>query len=371
MPLEFQTAPAVETAAVPAPKRPALFSRETVGTKDRMAFTEQLSLLLETGMPLHGALQALAQQATPAMRSIIEALKEDVEGGHRFSEALGKHPELFSTTYVNLVGASEGGGFMYEVLEQLLAEEQQSEKLRRTMSSALSYPLFLSGFSVLVVVFILVVVFPKFGDMFARIEDQLPATTLALMWLSDVLRIYWWQCLAAIGAVIYAVMRWMRTPAGIARIDRWKLGIPFLRDIFVQLYLTQSLRVMSLSLSHGVSIMDTLESCKEVVSNSQFRSMLKSVEQTVRDGGQISTGFRDTPFVPDLVKQMLTTAEAAGSLAIVMGRIAEHYERELDRKLVKLGKMAEPVMLMIMGVLVGVIVSSLILPIFKLSKAVT
>lgn len=371
MPLEFETAPPIKSTAPEQPRLAELLTRQSVGTQDRMAFTEQLALLLATGMALHTALKALqAQSQNPAMRKIIQALSTDVESGQRFSQALARHPELFSTTYVHLVAASEGGGFMHEVLEQLLAEEQRRETLRSTLVSALTYPMFLAGFSVLVVIFVLVVVFPKFGDMFTRIADQLPSTTIALMWLSDMLRLYWWQWVASIAAAFFLVFRWLRTDAGTASVDRLKLRVPFFRDIFVQLYVTQSLRVMSLSLGNGVSITDTLEACREVVNNREFRGLLRTVEQTVHEGGLISTGFSESKFVPELVKQMITTAESSGNLAPVMGRVAEHYERELNRKLVALGKMAEPVMLLVMGVVVGILVSSLILPIFKLSKAV-
>jgi len=371
MPLEFETAPPIQDAAPVEPRAGGLLTRRKVGTQDRMSFTEQLALLLETGMPLHAALNALrAQSENPAMRKIIGALAADVESGQRFSQALTRHPELFSTTYVHLVAASEGGGFMHEVLEQLLGEEQRREQLRSTLLSALTYPMFLAGFSVLVVIFVLVVVFPKFGDMFARIADQLPSTTIALMWFSDVLRLYWWQWLVGITALFFLTFRWLRTEAGAATVDRLKMRVPFFRDIFVQLYVTQSLRVMSLSLGNGVSITETLEACREVVSNREFRSLLRTVEKTVHEGGLISTGFTDSKFIPELVKQMITTAESSGNLAPVMGRVAEHYERELNRKLVALGKMAEPVMLLVMGVVVGILVSSLILPIFKLSKAV-
>ena len=376
MPIELQTAPA--TPSTTAEKRSTPRGRrigrnaKPPGARDRMAFTEQLALLIETGMPLHAALRALSRQAeNPKMVALIDDLIAEVEAGNRFAAALAKHPDLFSTTYVNLVAASEGGGFMPQVLEQLLAEEEKREELRKTLVSAMSYPAFLAGFSILVVVFVLVVVFPKFGDMFARIEDQLPATTIALMWFSDVLRIYWWQVCAALGAAGFLIARWLRSDAGRSTVDRLKLTLPGMSTVYVHLYLSQSFRVLSLSLRHGVSIVDALEATRDVVSNRDFRRLLTDVEVSVQEGGTIAAGFEASEFVPELVKQMVTTAESSGNLAPVLGRVAEHYERELSRKLLALSKMAEPVMLLVMGVVVGVLVSSLILPIFKLSKAVS
>lgn len=376
MPIELQTAPAAtpvtgSSDSVPVHRKP-LLGPAPPGARERMAFTEQLALLLSTGMPLHLALQSVRQQASnPAMRDIIDDLVAEVEKGQRFAAALARHPTLFSSTFVNLVSASEGSGFLPKVLEQLVTEEEKRDQLRNTLVSALTYPAFLIGFSLLVVVFVLVVVFPKFGVMFARIYDQLPATTKALMACSDFLTLYWWQLLLVLGGSGVLLVRWLKADAGQLMLDSWKLKIPGLRNIFVQLYITQSMRVLSLSLAHGVSIVDALDATRDVVSNRLYRDILLKVELSVQEGGTIAAAFTDSKLIPDLVKQMVATAEASGNLAPVMARIAEHYERELSRRLVALSKMAEPVMLLIMGVIVGVIVSSLILPIFKLSKAVT
>ena len=364
----------VSPAAGPTPEAgPAmsLFGQRAPGARDRMAFTEQLALLLETGMPLHGALRTMAQQAGAGpMRAIIDDLVAEIESGQRFATAISRHPDLFSTTYVSLISAAEGSGFLPKVLEQLVAEDEKREELRKTVSSALTYPVFLVAFSLFVVLFVLVVVFPKFSAMFARIHDQLPVTTLALMWCSENLMNYWWQVLLAVGAVGYFTYRWFQSPAGRTFIDRAKLTLPGLRVIYVQLYITQSFRVLGLSLSHGVSISDALEVTRDVVDNQLYRGLLRKVEQSVREGGTVSAGFAGVAWVPDLAREMVATAEASGNLARILTRVAAHYERELSRRLVAVSKMAEPVMLLVMGVLVGIIVSSLILPIFKLSRAV-
>lgn len=372
MPLELNRTTTADAGSARRRFRLPAIGRRALGAADRMAFTEQLAMLLETGMSLTESLQGLRRQAgNPAMVAMLDSLLAEVGAGRQLSHALAMHPQLFSSTYVNLVAASEGGGFMHAVLNQLLAEEQRRAELRRTLVTALSYPGFLAVFSVLTVVFVLVVVFPKFSVLFVRIQDQLPATTRGLMLLSDVLRLYWWQWLLGASAVIFLAARWVGSAAGTETLDRLKLSLPVARDIFVQLYVSQSLRVMSMSLSHGVPIMATLEACKDVVRNGPFRRLLSAVEARVNEGGSLSGAFTDSPFIPTLVKQMIVTGEASGRLAMVMGRIADHYERDLSRRVVALGKMAEPVMLLVMGLVVGIIVSSLVLPIFKLSRAVT
>ena len=372
MPLELEQATATN---VPLPARPLFRGRfdfkRKVLAKDRRFFTEQLALLLETGTALHSALQILETQVdNPTMAAVIKNISDDVSAGQSFSYALAKHDSVFSTTYVNLIAASEAGGFMHEVLLQLDEEEEKRERLRSTMVSALSYPIFLSGFSVLVVLFVLVVVFPKFGDMFARIHDQLPSTTVVLMWLSEFLIGYWVQLVATLAAVAVLAQRWAASSSGAARLDQLKLTTPVVRDIFAQLYLVQTLRIMSLSLGHGVSVTETLDACQDVIVNSRFRAFLVRVQTMVREGGTIASGFETADFVPSIVKQMINTGESTGNLGKVLGRIADYYEREFTRKLTALSKMAEPVMLIVMGLVVGMIVSSLILPIFKLSKAV-
>jgi type II secretory pathway component PulF len=360
------------TPAAKAAPTPLSFFRPKVSSSDRRFFTEQLSLMLETGANLHQALVLLQQQnQLPAMASVIDELEGGVAGGRSFSAALADHPEVFSTTYVNLVAASEGGGFIHEVLAELLRMDEQAEELNNTVRSALSYPIFLSLFSLGVIVFVLMVVFPKFSVMFAKIHDQLPMTTIVLMHASDFLRDYWMQVIAAIAAITMLTLQWSRKPTGRDTIDRLKLTLPGIKHIFMQVYLTQSLRVMSLSLANGVNITDTLIATRDVVRNSIFRRFFVTVEEQVTQGNGIAIAFKQNDMIPLLAQQMIATGEETGSLSKVMSRLADYYERELTKRLKSMSKMAEPIMLMVMGVIVGVIVSSLILPIFKLSRAVT
>ena len=374
MPIELQEiVDQRETGPVKKALSIQLFSvRAKVTSNDRRFFTEQLALMLETGANLHQALQLLREQSQqPAMAEVIESLLEDVAGGHSFSAALSKHPEVFSTTYVNLVAASEAGGFMHQILAELLAMEEKAEELNNTVRSALAYPIFLSLFSLGVVVFILMVVFPKFAVMFAKIHDQLPATTIALMHASDFLRSYWVQTVVALVAVTMLALRWATSPKGKDTFDRLKLTVPGIKNVFMQIYLTQSLRVMSLSLANGVNITDTLSATRDVVGNSILRKFFVTVEEQVQQGNGVAAGFKRDDLIPLLVQRMIATGEESGNLAKVMSRLAEYYERELTKRLKSLSKMAEPIMLMVMGVIVGVLVSSLILPIFKLSRAVS
>jgi len=342
------------------------------GAAERMFFTEQLALLLETGESLYGALTTIVKQTENAeMRGTVEKIAQDISEGRSFAIALADHDSIFPSTYVNLIAASETGGFMYEVLQQLLKMDERREQMRTTLVSAATYPLFLIAFSLAVVVFVLVVVFPKFGTMFASIYDQLPMSTKMLMAASDVIRQYWIVLLAGFGIFAVAVRQWLNSASGSARIDHMKLHAPGIRDVFTQIYLVQSLQVLSLSLNNGVSVMESLDACRDVVKNSLFRRLIAKVEESVQAGAGVAAGFEDSTFLPDLAKHMIATGEQTGNLGKVAGRICDYYEIQLTKKLDALSKLAEPIMLLVMGVVVGVLVSSLILPIFKLSRAVS
>jgi len=378
MPLELDRLDTPDTIPDTAPAAPlasrlaALFpARRRVTDKDRQFFTEQLSMLLDTGTALHAALQTLARQAeNPALKTLIDSLVADIGEGRSFAQALARHPEVFDRSYVALVAASENGGYLHKVLEQLQQLEEKRAALRSTVFSALSYPAFLVLFSLAVIVFVLVVVFPKFAEMFARIHDQLPLTTRMLMAASGLLLQYWYLLLPGLAALAALAIHALRTPAGRDRMARWKLSLPVLREVFVPLYFTQVLRVMSLSLANGVPLLEALAAGREVVDNGAFRAFLGRVGEHIERGAGIAAGFEGEAFVPNIVRQMIGTGEATGNLARVMGRIADHYERELARKVATVSRMAEPLMLVVMGGVVGLIVSSLILPIFQLSRAV-
>ena len=347
------------------------FFRKKISGRDRMFFTERLALLLETGGALQPSLQALQEQTdSPLLADIIGSLAADVLAGSSFSQALVKHPEMFSSTYINLIRASEQGGFMDKVLKELLSMEEKQEKLRTTIRAALAYPTFLVFFSLAVVSFVLLVVFPKFGTLFDSIRDQLPMSTTFLLAVSTGLKKYWYTLVGALLVSAFVMKNWLNSPTGHETLDRIKLRLPMIRDVFIQIYLTQCLRVMGLSIKNGISVIDSLVSCRDVVDNLLFRRFISSAIKSVTDGKGLAASFEKETFIPTMVRQMIKTGEESGTLAIVMVRVADFYERELENRLTMLTKIIEPILLLVMGLVVGLIVSSLILPIFKLSRTI-
>ena len=347
------------------------FGAPRISLKQRMVFTESLSLLLETGVSLLEALKAMQLQTDePLLTEIIGSLATIISEGKTFSAALAAHPEMFSGTYISLVAAAEEGGFLPQVLAQLLRMDEKNSQLRSNIVSALSYPAFLIVFSIAVIVFVLVAIFPKFESLFASIHDQLPVTTLFLMATSALILNYWLYILIALAAGAWATITWIRSKAGKLVLDRLRMSLPVIKDIYIQIYLSQTLSVLGLSLSNGVPITVALKACQGVVDNSIFAKFIDNIRTHVNEGRGIAVGFTESPIVPPMVRQMVATGEQTGNLGMVMTRVAEFYERELSQRITVLSKAAEPVMLIVMGAVVGLIVVSLILPIFKLSRAV-
>ncbi|MBQ0937497.1 type II secretion system F family protein [Ideonella paludis] len=360
----------VESVAPPQAGLQGLRWRQ-LGLTERLLFTERLLLLQETGVSLHEGLRELSEQEhDPDMAAVLQRLLSDVLEGQPLSQAMAQHPGFFPATYVALVAAGERGGFLPQVLRQLLDLDEKSERLRSLLTSALSYPAFLTLFSTGTIIFVLVGVFPKFAALFEQIHDQLPWSTRFLMQLSELLRHHWpWLLVGAATLGLLAVLLWRQEDTRL-RIDRFKLSFPGLRQIYVQVYLSQTLRVLGMSLSHGVPLVEALKACQDLVGNRVFRGFLLDLRQQVTEGSGLAQGFERSSFVPPMVQQMIHTGERTGSLATVMTRIAEHYERELAKRLALVSRLAEPVMLLVMGALIGLIVASLILPIFKLSRAI-
>ncbi|MBF0187404.1 MAG: type II secretion system F family protein [Magnetococcales bacterium] len=225
-------------------------------------------------------------------------------------------------------------------------------------------------FSVAVVIFILVVVFPQFSTMFQNLGDQLPNTTRFLMGVSELIRAYWQYLVLAMVAALFGIMRWLKSPGGGVIVDRLQLRLPVVREIFVQIYLTQIFRVLGFSLDNGVAMLDAVKATQDLIKNRIFNKFLNLLEANITEGKGFAVGFQETPFIPPLVRQMMATAEETGTVPKVCLKMADFYDRELMKRLSTLSKAIEPIMLVIMGLVVGIIVSSLILPIFKLSGAV-
>lgn len=343
-------------------------STAKVALRDRMAFNEQLALLLETGVPLHTALGELENQTDNAVvRSIIRDVRDEVVEGATLAAAMSRHPRMFNTTYVNLVASGEAGGFLPSVLQQLMELDEKSQRLRSIIISAFSYPVILMVVSVLVVGFVLLWVFPRFAELFASLGDKLPPLTILLMKTSNGIRDYWAFILAILAMLGGFSWHALRQQQVLERLDTWLLGLPIIGPVLSQIYLVPTLRVISLSLKNGVPLVKALHAAREVTRSPAFKALMDKIAASVNEGQGLSKAFSETQFLPSLAREMTATGESTGNLAMVMAKLCDYYQRQLEQRLETLAKLAEPIMLLLMGVIVGGIVSALILPIFKLA----
>ncbi len=342
-----------------------------VRRQELMLFTSQLSLMLDTGIPINSSIQAIASQIkNPYFKKLLSEVVTQIEEGKSLSEALGKYPNVFSRIYISMIRAGEASGYLKEMLDRLVTFQNKREQVLATLKSAMAYPLFLVILSIGVIIFILTYVFPQFGDLFEEIRDQLPVSTKFLLFASDFLRNYWPGILITLAACGWMVWRLLTAPRGRVILDRLFLSIPGLKILLLKYYISQMMRTLGALIGGGVLLMEALHLAKGVVTSSIFGRFMDTLMESVEGGKGLAQPVIQTPFLPELVKQLVRTGEETGNLPKVMDRIADYYDEELERGLKTFSAILEPVLLLMMGTVVGLVVISLILPIFKLTRSI-
>ncbi len=334
-------------------------------------FISQLSLMLEIGTPLSKSLWALSEQiANQAFRDVIQSMARDIEEGHQLSDAMRKHPRVFSSVFSSMVKAGEVGGFVKQILDRIVEIQQRRQALKTQLRSALTYPIVLCVVAVLVVTFVLIVVLPKFTAFFEGKESVLPFTTRFLMTLSASMKDYWWLYLLASVSSVLGLKFFKASQTGRAFMDRLSLSGPIVGRLSTKIYTSQFLRTLGNLLESSVPLVESLEQTRTTIGNRYFRQFVERIAERVQQGGKFSQPFATYPYAPETVKQMVATGEETGSLPKVMLRLADFYDEEVERELKNLASMIEPLALIMMGGVVGLIVSSVILPIFRLASTV-
>ena len=334
-------------------------------------FVDQLSLMLSTGTPLNKSIQTISFQVrNSAFRQILQNIIRDIEDGRLLSEAMSKYPDVFSSVYISMIMAGESGGFLKEMLERIVTLETKNQEFLATIKAALYYPVFLSVFALSVVLFIIVYVFPKFGSMFEEIYDSLPVTTKVLMASSNFFISYWHFIIILTGILWYALFKFISGDKGRMYVDTIKLRIPLIKDFFIKVYVSRLMRTLGALVNGNVPLLDSLTISSGVVGNKVFAKLIDNIYESVEGGKTISQPVSESPYFPEIVKQMISTGEDTGTLDKVMPRLADYYDKDIERTLKKITTVIEPVLLVVMGGVIGVIVISLILPIFKLTKSI-
>ncbi len=341
-----------------------------VSSNDLNFFTYQLSMMLGTGIAINTSILTISNQIKNLyFKEVLVAVVQQVEKGKSLHEALRQYPNIFSNVYLSMVEAGEVSGNLKEMLDRVIAFQKKREGMFSALKSAMAYPVFLVVISTSVIVFILMVVFPKFGDIFGEIRDELPMTTRFLLSISDALTNYLLLILFIVAAIGIIAWKLLSSPKGRLFLDKLLFTIPLLKDFLIKFYVSQLMRTLGTLLGAGVVLMNAIKVSRGVVSHSLFVRFMDTLIKSIEEGRGIAQAIEKTYFFPQIVKQMIRTGEDTGNLPMAMNRIADYYDEELDRTMKILSTVLEPALLMIMGLVVGTVVISLILPIFQITKS--
>ena len=340
--------------------------------KDILDFTTQLAVMIRAGISLRAALDGIADQITnPKFRKILLAIKMDVESGKQFSEAIAKYPKLFGPLYVNMVRASEMSGSFSRMLDRIAGYVAQQLETRKMVIGASIYPGIIATMAIAVTVFLLIFVLPKFATVFQGKEDALPWPTTFLLALSDWTVKYWWTVLLGAAGAITGFLAFIRTQVGRYWWDKTKLTVPLFKRMFRALYISRSLQTMGELLNAGVPMLDTLAITGDVTGNLLYKKMWRGVYAAVKQGKKIQTQLNKSTLLPRSVIQMLAAGEESGRLAEVLDEISVFYSKALRDAIKAVTSIIEPIMIILMGSVVGFIAMAIILPIFKMSSLVS
>src|SRR5437016_4637047 len=337
--------------------------------KDVQGFTSQLAVMIRAGISLRAAVEGISDQIiNPKFKVMLSQMKKDLESGKQFSDALMRYPKVFSPLYINMVKASELSGGFSKMLDKIASYLNQQIETTSMVRGAMIYPGIIGTMAIGTTIFLLTFVLPRFMVIFKGKEKALPAPTKLLLALSNFMTNYWYICLAALIAAVWGFMLMIRTDWGRLWWDKVKLTVPLFKKLFRALYISRSLHTMGQLINAGVPMLDTIAITAEISGNTLYKRMWKAVYGAVKQGKKISMPLNKSPLLPRAVVQMISAGEESGKLGEVLDEVSEFYSKELKSVIKSVTAMIEPIMIVLMGSIVGFIAMSIILPIFKLSS---
>ena len=345
----------------------AFFTR--VSTKDVAVFTQDLSTLLEAGIPVDRALAILIDVAEKErFRNVIRDVLKNVQGGSYLSNALAKYPRVFSPFYVSMVRAGEAGGVLDDVLKRLGAFLESSQDFKDYIKSAMVYPIFLVLVGGISIIVLLTFVLPKFSVIFSDMRQAIPLSTRVLLGISAALKIYWPVILGGLGVGYFLLKRYLKTPAGSLKFDRYKLHTPLVGELVKRIEVARFARTLGTLAQSGVPILQALNLVKDIIGNQVLAGTLGNVYNRVKEGERLSKPLGEIDMFPSLAIQMITVGEETGRLSEMLLRVAENYEKVARDTVRRLVSFLEPAMILGMGVVVGFIVISMMMAIFSMNE---
>ncbi len=343
-----------------------------VKTKDIVVFTRQFATMIDAGLPLVQCLEILSsQQENPTFKEVILKVKEDVEAGSTFADALAKHPKVFDRLYVNLVNAGEVGGILDTILNRLAAYIEKAMNLRKKVKGAMVYPAAVVGVAVLVVAIILIWVIPVFQQMFAGVGKTLPAPTLFVIALSEFTKKYFLFMLIALFVVSFLFRRVYRTEKGRVFFDRLFLKAPVFGQLIRKVAVAKFTRTLGTLISSGVPILEGLDVVSRTAGNAIIEQAIIKTRESISEGRTIAEPLKETKVFPPMVVQMIAVGEATGALDQMLGKIADFYDTEVDEAVSALTSLIEPLLMVFLGGTIGGLVVAMYLPVFQMAGAVS
>jgi type IV pilus assembly protein PilC len=353
-------------------KKRRMSGGKAIKQKDIAVFTRQLSTMMRAGVPLIQSFDIVARGSTnPKMTRLLTDIRSDVETGTSLSAAFRKHPLYFDALYCNLVEAGEAGGILETLLDRLAVYQEKTMAIKNKIKSALIYPVAVLVVAFIVLTVIMIFVIPAFEDVFKSFGADLPAPTLVVIAMSKFFTTYWYLIFSILGGGIYFFMQsWRRSVKMQKFMDRLLLRIPVFGDLVNKSSIARWTRTLSTMFAAGVPLVEALDSVGGASGNAVFAEATEKIQKDVSTGSALTTSMQATGIFPVMVLQMCAIGEESGSLDAMLGKAAEFYEDEVDEAVKGLSSLMEPFIIVILGTLIGGIVVSMYLPIFKLGQVV-
>ena len=348
------------------------FKKRKINTKDIAIFSRQLATMLSAGVPLVQAFDIVGRgHDNPSMQDLLMTIKADVEGGNTLADSLAKHPDQFDELFCNLVHSGEQAGVLESLLHKIAEYKEKTESIKGKIKKALTYPIAILVVSFIVTAVLLIFVVPQFEELFKGFGEELPAFTQMVVNMSRFFQHYWWMVLGiliALGFVWGNLKR--KSKAFNEGLDRFVLHIPVVGAIIRKAAIARFARTLSTMSSAGVPLVEALQSVSGATGNIVYGNAVLTMRDEVATGHQLQLVMRQLGIFPNMVVQMVSIGEESGSLDNMLGKVADFYEEEVDNAVDSLSSLLEPLIMSVLGVIIGGLIIAMYLPIFKLGSVV-
>jgi general secretion pathway protein F len=335
------------------------------------AVTRQLAILLGAGITLVASLDALISQVpNPLLKKLLAEIKESVNEGNSLAVSLSRHPKVFSEIYVNMVKAGEESGSLDLVLHRLAELTEHQQALRGRLRAALAYPVFMLFIGILVLFFLITFIVPNITKIFDEMHQILPLPTLMLIGASNFLKSFWWLVAGGVVAVLFLIRRFIRTPQGRRLWDIIKLGAPLIGSLNSKSAMARFSRTLGSLLQNGVPLLSALGIVRNIVNNTRIAEAVDDAIEDIQSGRGLAASLSKSRWFPPIAIQMISAGEQSGEIEAMLNKIADIFEGEVESQALAMTSMLEPVMILAMGVTVGFIVISILLPIFEMNQMI-